>query len=97
MTDDLRDVFGFAESWRQDPAWPRRIFSGMPEGLVPLLCPVCEQRFGIPRTADPQFPPDLALLIYVCADCSERDATEEIDQIWLDAEGYPVEPLPGLQ
>lgn len=97
MTDDFRDAFGFAEAWRKDPSWSRRMFAGVPSDLVPLFCPVCEQRFGVPRACDLRFPPALALMIYTCDACSERDAAEEVDQIWLDAEGYPVEPLPGLQ
>lgn len=97
MTDDLRDVFGLAAAWRAEPRERERLLSGIPDGHVALYCPDCRQRFALPRTADPRFPPDLALLIYACDGCAERDAPEEVDQLWLDGAGYPVVPLPGIQ
>jgi hypothetical protein len=97
MDEDVRDVFGIAAAWRADPAIPKRLFGGMPEGQIPIYCPVCDQRWAIPRSRDRRFPRDLAILIYSCDACSGRDGPGEVDQLWLDAEGYPVVPDPSLQ
>lgn len=95
MPDDLRDVFGFAAAWRADPAVPKRLFSKIPEDLIPIYCAGCDRRWAVRRDSDPRHPPDLALITYPCWECQgfETDAPVDVAQVWVDAEGYPVEPV----
>ncbi len=64
--------------------------------IIPIYCPSCDRRWALSRPVSRRFPrpcdPDLRL-----HGMREYAPHDEVDQLWLYRDGYPVERLPGIQ